>query len=931
MRAGASIACARGVAVNSGAGGASVRATLRLQFRGGMTLDGARALVPQFARLGISHLYASPLFAASPGSTHGYDTIAHDRIDPELGGEAALIRLTDRLHAHGMGLILDIVPNHMAANADNAWWLDVLAWGRASDHATWFDINWHVSDPELHGRVLLPFLDRPVEDAMAAGLLSVRHDGGSGLFFVQHHDHRFPLCPAGYAALLVGVGAPGPLLAAWTRVAMRAGPCAEAGAALAALRQWAATRDGDQALQQLAALHDGTSPSGRARLAALLGRQHWRLACWREAATRINWRRFFDITGLVGVCVERSEVFEAVHAYVLSLYRRGVVDGLRVDHIDGLAAPAAYCQRLRERLDALTPFRPGHAMPGGAVYVEKILVAGENLPAAWPVDGTTGYDFMDQVGAVLHDGAGAVALDRLWATCGPDAQPLDPIVKTARAQLIEQTFCAGFTHLAALLDRALCDTAEGCATHEMHDGLRNLLVQFQPYRTYFADEVIQDHQAGTAALRRAERAAFPFLAAGQCAMVARMARLLESCPDQAPPVGVRHAQLAFEHLTAPLAAKSLEDTAFYRYGRLLSRNEVGSDPQVLALPVAAFHDACAARAVRFPHALLATATHDHKRGEDARARLAVLSEVAVEWEGLVQGWFAHNGAAGGAEGPGPDRIDELMLYQALVGAWPLLALGEGTARDRFCQRITQWQTKALREAGRHTGWTRPDAAYETACARFAERLLDPGRSAAFLHQLEGFVARIAPAGALNGLAQTLLRLCVPGVPDLYQGCDLWDFSLVDPDNRSPVDFAHRDALLEQATSFAAAAAVWRTGRVKQDLIRRILSFRQHYPGLFASGSYTPVDIAGADQAHAIAFLRQHDGMSLLVLAPRLPLGLGVGADTLVLDHTPDITLRLPSLPGPWHSLLGDVPPCVDRPFMRGGVPVACLVHDARIP
>ncbi|SAY48364.1 Maltooligosyl trehalose synthase [Komagataeibacter rhaeticus] len=410
-----------------------------------------------------------------------------------------------------------------------------------------------------------------------------------------------------------------------------------------------------------------------------------------------------------------------------------------------------------------------------------------------------------------------------------------------------------------------------------------------------------------------------------------MARLLESCPDQAPPVGVRHAQLAFEHLTAPLAAKSLEDTAFYRYGRLLSRNEVGSDPQVLALPVAAFHDACAARAVRFPHALLATATHDHKRGEDARARLAVLSEVAVEWEGLVQGWFAHNGAAGGAEGPGPDRIDELMLYQALVGAWPLLALGEGTARDRFCQRITQWQTKALREAGRHTGWTRPDAAYETACARFAERLLDPGRSAAFLHQLEGFVARIAPAGALNGLAQTLLRLCVPGVPDLYQGCDLWDFSLVDPDNRSPVDFAHRDALLEQATSFAAAAAVWRTGRVKQDLIRRILSFRQHYPGLFASGSYTPVDIAGADQAHAIAFLRQHDGMSLLVLAPRLPLGLGVGADTLVLDHTPDITLRLPSLPGPWHSLLGDVPPCVDRPFMRGGVPVACLVHDARIP
>ncbi|BAK82563.1 malto-oligosyltrehalose synthase [Komagataeibacter medellinensis] len=913
--------------MNSRTGARSMRATLRLQFRGGMTLDGACALVPQFARMGISHLYASPLCAARPGSTHGYDTIAYDRIDPELGGEAALLRLTDRLHAHGMGLILDIVPNHMAVDAGNAWWLDVLAWGRASAHANWFDIEWHAPDPELHGKVLLPFLDRPVEDAITAGLLYLRHDEDSGLFFIHHHEHRFPLCPAGYAGLLAKVHAPAPLLVAWTRVAMRAGPCAEVDAALAALRQWAGTDEGTQAMCRLATLHDATNVSGRRQLEELLAAQAWQPAFWREAATRINWRRFFDITGLVGVCVEREEVFEAVHAYVFSLYQRGVVDGLRVDHVDGLDAPAAYCQRLRERLDILGPLRPERARPGGTVYVEKILVAGESLPTAWPVDGTTGYDFMDQVGAVLHDGAGAVVLDRLWATCGPDAQPLDPIVKTARAQLLEHTFCAEFTHLSFLLERVLCGTAAACALHGLHDALCNLLVQFHPYRTYFGDEAMQDHTAGCAALQQAERAACAFLANGQHAVMSDMVRFLEARPEQAPPVAVRHLQLAFEHLTAPLAAKSLEDTAFYRYGRLLSRNEVGSDPQHLALPVAAFHAACAERAASYPHALLATATHDHKRGEDARARLTIISEAAEEWEALVQGWFAHNGAG---QGCGPDRIDELMLYQTLVGAWPLLPFGDEAARARFVQRITQWQTKALREAKRHTGWTRPDEAYETACTRFVERLLDPARSTVFLRQLEGFVTRIAPAGALNGLAQTLLRLCVPGVPDLYQGCDLWDFSLVDPDNRSAVDFAHRATLLEQATGFASAAATWRTGRIKQDMIRRILSFRQHYPGLFASGNYVPVVIGGADQAHAIAFLRQHDGMSLLVVAPRLPLGLRVDADTLALGHTPDISIELPALSGPWHSLLGDVPPCVHAPFVRGGVPIACLVHDPRI-
>ena len=909
--------------MNSCHGAPSVRATYRLQFRGGMTLDGATALVPQLARLGVSHLYASPLLAACPGSTHGYDTIRHDRIDPVLGDEAALARLAARLHAHGMGLIMDIVPNHMAADGHNPWWRDVLTWGRASVHANWFDIDWDVPDPDLHGRVMLPVLDRPSDDALAAGLLVLRHDGESGLFFIHHHDQRFPLCPTGYAGLLAAVDAPGHLLAAFTTVAMRAGPGREVDAAVDMLRQWAATGAGRVAMARIAMIHDGTNLSGRARLTGVLAGQAWHLAWWRDGVLRLNWRRFFDITGLVSLRVEREDVFEAVHGYVLSLYRRGLVDGLRVDHIDGLSAPAVYCQRLRARLDALTPDRPEDALPGGAVYVEKILAEGEALPAAWPVDGTTGYDFMDQVSAVLHDPAGAGVLDRLWAGCGPDASMPAPIARAARAYLLDQVFCAEFGHLAALLRQCLPDEGGSWAAQDIRPALESLLLWFGPYRTYFGDEAVQDHGGDAMALDRAKMAARRIATGEQAMVVEDIARLLSACPEWAPPPVVRRAQQAFEHLTAPLAAKSLEETTFYRYGRLLSRNEVGSDPAVLGLPVATFHASCLLRQAHFPHALLATATHDHKRGEDARARLAVLSTMAAEWERQVHDWFAHNHATGRG---GPDRIDEVMLYQTMVGAWPLEPFANDAERLHFRRRIQQWQTKALREAKRHTGWISPDTAYEDACAGFVDRLLDPVVSAAFLRQMAGFVDRIAPAGAVNGLAQTLLRLTTPGVPDLYQGCELWDFSLVDPDNRAPVNFDYRAMLLEQSTSFAAAAATWRTGRVKQDMIRRILAFRQNYPDLFTDGTYEPVDIGGDDRSHGIAFMRRHGGISLLVVAPRLPAGLAIHAGTLAVGRDMDLSLVLPDMGGQWHSLLGDVPRQVTHPFTRGQVPLTCLVH-----
>lgn len=902
---------------------ALVRATLRLQFRAGMTIDDATALVPQFARLGISHLYASPLFAARPGSTHGYDTVAYDQIDPALGGEAALVRLTDRLHAYGMGLILDIVPNHMAVDAHNAWWMDVLAWGQASAHATWFDINWHDPAPDLRGRVLLPFLDRPLPEAMMAGSLVLRHDGDGGLFHIQHHEHSFPLSPASYAALLAQVEAPGALLAAFTTVALRGGPGAEADTALAALRHWAATQRGQAAMMRLASLHDGCDTAGRTRLERLLAAQPWRLACWREAATRINWRRFFDITGLVGVCVERAEVFEAVHGYLFSLYQRGLVDGVRVDHIDGLAAPAAYCQRLRARLDALGRLRPESALPGAAIYVEKILATHESLPAAWPVEGTTGYDFMDQVSAVLHDARAAPVLDQLWAACGPDARACGLIARDARVQLLAGGFAAEFGQLTRLLATALKARGADCMpAADLRAVLEAVLVSFTLYRTYFGDEVMQDHAEDGAALHAASTAARPRLEARLQPVLDTVVSILSARPEHAPAACVRRAEQAFEHLTAPLAAKSTEDTAFYRYGRLISRNEVGSDPARLGLAVADFHAGCTARAGAHPAAMLTTATHDHKRGEDSRARLAVLSEMAPQWHAQASEWFARNGAETAI---GPDRIDELMLYQTMLGAWPLAPFASEDAREAWCERIVQWQTKALREAKRHTNWLTPDTAYEDACTAFARRLAANG---AFMARMDQVVARMAPAGALNGLAQTLLRLTTPGVPDLYQGCDLWDFSLVDPDNRRPVDFGLRHALLEHAGSFDASAATWRTGQVKLDLIRRILSFRARYPDLFAKGHYQPLEVEGADRDHAIAFLRQHDGFSLLVVAPRLPLGMEIQADTLAPGRDMALRVTLPQPVGPWHSLLGALPVQATVPFARGQVPLVCLVHDA---
>jgi (1->4)-alpha-D-glucan 1-alpha-D-glucosylmutase len=853
-----------------------LRATARLQFHRGFPLDAARAIVPYLHRLGISHLYASPLLMSRPGSTHGYDIVDHNRIDPELGGTAALQRLVETLRAHGMGLILDIVPNHMGVGGeDNTWWLDVLEWGRASPYAGFFDIDWDPPDSSLRGRLLAPFLGASYGDALAAGDIRLRFDATDGRFVVYAHGaHRFPVAPRDYADILQagGVGDLPRLPSEMGRSRLRQAAEEMRGGLLAV---YGGRRDGfERALDAFAP----ETEAGRLRLHRLLERQHYRLAWWRAAADEINWRRFFDINGLAGVRVEVPAVFDATHARVLQLYADGLIDGVRIDHVDGLADPRGYCRKLRRRLMAMHARRP-EALRGAppVIWVEKILSAHERLAGDWLTDGTTGYDFMNDVSAVLHDPEGEARLTALWTTMTGRPADFGEEARPARRQILRDALASELNATAAALHRILrrnLATRDWTITAARHS-LEELLVHFPSYRIYTrlggasATDARDMAWAMAGAQRTTRRANRPLLDVaggillGEGMRAARPGERAERL----------RAQVRFQQLSAPTAAKSVEDTAFYRYGRLLSRNEVGSEPGQFALAPIGFHATARARRQRLPRALLATATHDHKRGEDTRARLAVLSEVAGAWETAVARWTRLNApqkrAVEGA--PAPDAADELMLYQTLVAAWPLdLSPDDAAGMDEFRDRVAAWQEKAVREAKRHSEWAAPNEAYEAACRDFLAACLDPARPAGVAGEIGAFAARIAVPGAANALAQTLLRLTTPGVPDLYQGSEFWDFSLVDPDNRRPVDYAARAAALAAGGAPADLLAHWRDGRVKQAVVARALALRTRLPLLFGAGDYRPLRVEGPLAPHVLAFMRSHGGAAAIVAVLRLP-------------------------------------------------------------
>ncbi|SMP66022.1 malto-oligosyltrehalose synthase [Noviherbaspirillum suwonense] len=889
------------------------RATARLQFNSDFTLTDALEVVDYYADMGVSHIYASPLLGARKGSTHGYDIVDPTRVNPELGGEPALKALVAKLRQRGMGLLLDIVPNHMGVGGpENPWWLDVLEWGRQSVYAHWFDINWNAADPALTGKILLPFLGAPYGEALENGQIALRFDDATGGFWFSHHAERFPLAPSTYAQVLTAV----PALRTMT-AGLEAGAAADDqaaqrshAAACAALRELWQKPEGRAALEQALAQFSADSPEGRQRLHGLLEQQHYRLTWWRNAAEEINWRRFFEVSELAGVRVEADDVFDATHACIFRLYAEGVIDGVRVDHVDGLALPAQYCRKLRERLQALNGQRPAD-VPGGEPYIviEKILTGDETVRTGWKVHGTTGYEFMDQVSALLHDPAGAEPLQHLWFEVSGDSRSFDAHVQAARRQLLAENFVGEIDSLVRAL-HAVARTelaTRDVAAAPIRRVLVELLVAFPAYRTYV-------HEAGRepedqALLERALNEARTRVRTADQPLLALLARWLGGeTPSSIADPAARAERLAaitrFQQLTPPLAAKSVEDTAFYRYGRLLSRNEVGGDPGRFALPAAAFHQANLQRLRDFPHTLLATATHDHKRGEDVRARLAVLSELPQAWAESVRKWMAEHQPLRIDLGGGqfaPSAPDQAMLYQMIVGAWPLeLAPEDHDGLKAYAERVAVWQEKAWREAKRQTSWVTPNAAYEDGCRAFLMHLMDGGRCAPFIADLRTWVDRLALPGICNSLTQTVLRLASPGVPDLYQGAEFWDLSLVDPDNRRLVNYdARRAALAASEHQPDFDPMLWQSMQVKQPLIQRVLKLRAAEPALFDEGDYVPLQARGAKADHVVAFLRRHQGRTLLVAALRLPAsGPQPGSDAWG-----DTVLELPQAVAQWRDVL----------------------------
>jgi (1->4)-alpha-D-glucan 1-alpha-D-glucosylmutase len=778
-------------------------ATYRLQLHKGFSLADAKARLPYFRRLGISHLYLSPILTARAGSMHGYDVVDHSRINPELGGEPALLSLADACHTAGLGLIVDIVPNHMAVGgADNRLWLDVLERGRASAFASTFDIDFDPPDPALKGKVLAPVLGDSYGQAVASGQVELIWDEALGKLAFAYGPHRFPLRPDDYAAVTGAAPPRSADLASW---------------------------------KDPARLHD------------LLERQNFRLAWWRTAGDAINWRRFFDVNELAGLRIEDPAVFEPVHAVTFRLYAEGVIDGVRVDHLDGLADPAAYARKLRARLTALTAERPaGAPRDGPYLLVEKILSHGETLARDWGLDGTTGYDFMDEVSALQHDPAGAPTLDGLWTRIS--GRPADFEVEEilARPEILQSAFAAQLMACARAFESL---AREGPMTRDLdaetfRRALVGLISRLRVYRSYAtgAGELVAPAIAEALDLARA---AAP---ADQPALDFIEAALTMAGDDAtgARATAVRH----LNQLNAPVTAKSVEDTAFYRSCRLLSRNDVGFDPRRLALDPSRFVAFGGARARDWPRAMLTTATHDHKRGEDVRARLAVLSERADDWSAAVADWLR---VTDGARPAAIALDDAYALFQTLLGAWPVdLRADDRSGLEAFGDRVAGWRVKSLREAKLRSSWAAPDEAYEAANLAWLKDLLDPTRSPAFLDSLTAFIACIAPAGAINGVTQAVLRCTWPGIPDLYQGAELWDLSLVDPDNRRPVDYAQRDALVDNGGDD------WLGGGVKQALIARILAWRRAEPTLFTHGDLAPLSVRGERANHVLAFERVRD-------------------------------------------------------------------------
>lgn len=880
-----------------------IRATYRLQLTPKFTFADAANIIPYLANLGVSHIYTSPILAAKPGSDHGYDICDHTMVSTSLGGEAGLARMVETLHQHDMGLIVDFVPNHMAADPQwNLWWRDVLANGPSSPRAEYFDVDWFPVKPELAGKVLLPILGKQYGDALESGELQM--DFQDGEFCLRYYDTNLPLNPRQmrllfrhrlddlayalkneqnvfleYQSILFQLDH----LPHYLEIETEARADRQRETAIAAKRLQRVIESNstlrehiDQSIREFNGIPG--KPDSFDLLHLLLQEQAYRLAYWRTAIQEINYRRFFDVNELVALRMEHLPVFRAAHARIVEFAEKGWINGVRLDHIDGLYDPAQYLMQLREDLSRVP--QPMY------VVVEKILARGEPLNSNWPVEGTTGYEFLALVNGLWIQEKNQPEIEHIYRRFLGQAETEEDVVYEAKRLITSTSMASELNVLAHELNRLSEQNrrSRDFTLDSLQEALREVVACFSVYRTYLSSKGVsaEDRERIDAAIELAtlrnpslESSIFQFI--GENLAVERE----EGETEESFGRRLRFA-MKFQQYTSPVQAKGVEDTVFYRHCPLVSVNEVGSGTNRTATIPEEFHEANEYRLREWPQAMLATATHDTKRGEDARLRIHVLTELPDEWRARLLQWSRVNAPAKtNVKGVmAPDKSDEYLFYQSLLGMWPMRI---NEPDEDLIARIKQFMNKALKEAKVHTSWINPSNDYDAATEHFVEQVLRGACAPAFLKSFIPFARRVAVLGAWSSLSQVVLKLSSPGVPDTYQGCELWDLNLVDPDNRRPVDYSTRELrLLALKTQVADTVdnpekrmrlmkklcRGWWTGDVKLLYVATGLGLRRQYADLFLYGKYHPLQAQGPGAEHVIAFAREHAGELVIMIALR---------------------------------------------------------------
>jgi len=885
--------------------------TYRLQFNQSFTFRDAAALIPYLHELGISDCYASPYLKAVPGSTHGYDIIDPTCLNPEIGSLEEYQEFIDALKQYGMGQILDIVPNHMGiAQGWNVWWQDVLEHGPCSHYAHYFDIDWHPIKDELENKVLLPILGDQYGIVLENQEITLSYHVGE--FFLQYYEYRFPLDPTSWILVLsfrleelldqtdpadLDVQELQSITTALGNLPQRTeqdpSRIEERYREIEVIKRRMATLVHDSSVIT-AFINDnleflnGTKgvPPSFDILDALISSQAYRLAYWRVAAEEINYRRFFDINQLAAIRIEDSHVFHTVHSFVLDLLDNHAITGLRIDHVDGLYDPHAYLtqwQQWAQQELGWTQDTQGRSL---FLLVEKILGKGETLCEDWPIHGTSGYDFLALVNNMFVDTSHRRAFDDLYTKFIKERISLENLVYENKKIIMHSSMASEINalgHQLNILSEKNRRSRDFTLNSLIHT-IREIIACFPVYRTYVTpnpEEHVTDRDR--AYIRLAVTIAKRKNPATNIFVFDFVRDLLLKGLDDSAQLHWQEVHpfvMKFQQTTSPVTAKGVEDTAFYIYHRLISLNEVGSDPSQFGTTLPAFHERMRERQERWPDSLSTTSTHDTKRSEDIRARINVLSEMPKEWKAAITRWHRMNKKKKGSveEQLIPDKNEEYLLYQTLLGAWPLTPMND-EEYETFVNRIQGYMTKALREAKIYTSWINPNNGYEQETRNFTQRILDRKKPNLFLEDFLRFQEKIAYWGMLNALSQVAIKILAPGIPDFYQGSEIWNFTLVDPDNRNPINYEGPKAMLEEFKTFQHPLSPielgplvehWPDGRIKLYVTQRLLNYRKQFPHLFQQGHYTPLEPFGEKSEHICGFQRQWENHAILVLVPRFP-------------------------------------------------------------